>query len=82
VPVLPTAPNSGCCRELREQCLQALACQYLRDTNLPVGEIAARLVYADTAAFTHAFRRWSGCTPTNWRAAQVTEARSAPAALS
>jgi AraC-like DNA-binding protein len=64
-------------RQLRVECLQALACQYLRDTELPVAEIAARLVYADSAAFTHAFRRWSGCTPTAWRAAQRTWARSA-----
>jgi AraC-like DNA-binding protein len=57
-------------RQLREECRLALSCQYLRDTELPMAEIAARLVYADSAAFTHAFRRWSGCTPTAWRAAQ------------
>jgi AraC-like DNA-binding protein len=65
-------------RQLREECLQALACQYLRDTELPVAEIAARLVYADSAAFTHAFRRWSGCTPTAWRAAQRIQACPVP----
>ncbi len=64
-------------RQLREECRQALSCQYLRDTDLPVAEIAARLVYADGAAFTRAFRRWSGCTPTAWRASQRTETRSA-----
>ena len=64
-------------RQLREECRQALACQYLRDTGLPVAEIAARLVYADNAAFTHAFRRWSGHTPSAWRAAQRAEALAA-----
>lgn len=60
-------------RQLREECRQALACQYLRDTKLAVAEIAARLVYADSAAFTRAFRRWNGHTPSAWRAAQGAE---------
>ncbi len=64
-------------RRLREECLQALACQYLRDTELPVAEIAARLVYADNAAFTRAFRRWNGHTPSAWRATQRAETRAA-----
>ena len=64
-------------RQLREECRQALACQYLRDTQLPVAEIAARLVYADSAAFTHTFRRWSSCTPTAWRAKQRAEPKPA-----
>jgi AraC-like DNA-binding protein len=45
-----------------------VACQLLRDTQLSVGEIAASLHYGDASAFAHAFRRWSGRTPTQWRA--------------
>ena len=45
-----------------------VACQLLRDTQMSVGEIAASLHYGDASAFAHAFRRWSGRTPTQWRA--------------
>ena len=31
------------------------------------GEIAAALGYSEASAFTRAFRRWSGRTPTDWR---------------
>ena len=46
-----------------------LACQLLRNTHLPVTHIAAALQYADANAFSRAFRQWTGCTPTAWRAA-------------
>ena len=46
-----------------------LACQLLRNTQLPVTHIAAALQYADANAFSRAFRQWTGCTPTAWRAA-------------
>jgi AraC-like DNA-binding protein len=45
-----------------------LACQLLRNTQMPVTHIAAALQYADTNAFSRAFRQWAGCTPTAWRA--------------
>jgi AraC-like DNA-binding protein len=45
-----------------------LACQLLRNTQLPVTHIAAALQYADANAFSRAFRQWTGCTPTAWRA--------------
>lgn len=41
--------------------------QLLADTTMPVIEISQSLHYADASAFTHAFRRWSGTTPTQWR---------------
>ena len=40
----------------------------LQSSALPVTEIASRLGYADTAAFTRAFRRWSGTSPRRWHA--------------
>ncbi len=43
--------------------------QLLLDTGMPVIAIAQSLHYADPSAFTHAFRRWSGITPTQWREA-------------
>lgn len=41
----------------------------LRDPVAPIVSIAWSLGYADASAFSRAFRRWSGRTPTDWRAA-------------
>ena len=54
-------------REVADEIRFEVACQLLRDTQLPVSEIAASLHYGDASAFAHAFRRWSGRTPTQWR---------------
>lgn len=43
------------------------ACGMLVSTAQPVEEIATRLGYNDPANFTRAFRRWAGCTPTQYR---------------
>jgi AraC-like DNA-binding protein len=42
--------------------------QLLTDTALPVRQIAEAIGYADVSVFTRAFKRWSGATPTAWRA--------------
>ena len=34
---------------------------------MPLAQIAAALGYSEASAFTRAFRRWSGQTPTTWR---------------
>lgn len=39
------------------------ACQLLDVARIPITEIAASLGYAETSAFSRAFRRWSGATP-------------------
>ncbi|HET8881947.1 MAG TPA: helix-turn-helix domain-containing protein [Solimonas sp.] len=39
----------------------------LRDARLPVAHVAERLGYADVAAFTHSFRRWTGKAPSQLR---------------
>lgn len=44
-----------------------IARQLLQDTEVPLGQIAAALGYSEASAFTRAFRRWSGQTPTSWR---------------
>ena len=44
-----------------------IARQLLRDTQVPLAQIAAALGYSEASAFTRAFRRWSGQTPTAWR---------------
>lgn len=45
-----------------------IARQLLGDTDVPLGQVAAALGYSEASAFTRAFRRWSGQTPTAWRA--------------
>jgi AraC-like DNA-binding protein len=42
--------------------------QLLADTDIPVAQISAALDFSEPAAFTHAFERWSGVTPSVWRA--------------
>jgi AraC-like DNA-binding protein len=44
-----------------------IARQLLQDTEVPLCQIAAALGYSEASAFTRAFRRWSGQTPTAWR---------------
>ena len=44
-----------------------IAHQLLRDTQMPLANIAGLLDYADAASFNRAFRRWSGTTPGAWR---------------
>jgi AraC-like DNA-binding protein len=57
-------------RQLFEEVRRQLARQLLRDTDLPVLTIAETLGYGDAPAFTRAFRRWCGTTPSAWRAAR------------
>jgi AraC-like DNA-binding protein len=45
------------------------AAKLLEQTDLPLGEIADALDYTDPSAFTRAFVRWTGTTPSAWRAA-------------
>lgn len=46
-----------------------VAKQLLRDTSIPVSQIALALGYAELAPFVRAFRRWSDHSPASWRAA-------------
>jgi len=50
-----------------------IARQLLEDTQVPLSEIAAALGYSEASAFTRAFRRWSGRTPTAWRVGRPTQ---------
>ena len=47
----------------------------LRDSTAPVVSVAWSLGYADASAFSRAFRRWSGMTPTEWRQAAERDVR-------
>jgi AraC-like DNA-binding protein len=45
-----------------------IARQLLHGTKVSLTQIAVALGYSESSAFTRAFRRWSGETPTAWRA--------------
>lgn len=55
-------------REITNETRFEIARQLLHDTKVPLSQIAAALGYSEASAFTRAFRRWSGLTPTAWRA--------------
>lgn len=57
-------------RDLLDEIRFGLAREYLGGTRLPMAEIAHLLGYGESGNFSHAFRRWSGCSPMQWRAAQ------------
>jgi len=54
-------------QELTDHCRFEIARQMLEDSDIEPVHIAAALNYADASAFSRAFRRWSGITPTLWR---------------
>lgn len=53
-------------RALVDEVRVALAEELLSTGSLSVEQVARRLGYAETAAFTHAFRRWKGMSPRSW----------------
>lgn len=57
-------------RELKQRCRLEVARQLLETSDMDVAAIAETLQYANSSAFTRAFRRWSGTAPTQWRAAR------------
>lgn len=57
-------------RQLVDESRLEISRQMLRDSALEITRIATSLGYADSSAFTRAFRRWTGTTPAQWRAAR------------
>jgi len=54
-------------RKLLDETRFELARRMLKNSRLTVCQIADSLGYADSRAFTRAFRRWSGVSPGQWR---------------
>jgi len=54
-------------RDLLNQARFDVARDLLSGTGMPVTDLALVLGYADTSAFTHAFQRWAGVAPSQWR---------------
>jgi AraC-like DNA-binding protein len=57
--------------EILQHLRQDLAVRYLDDRKLHVSKIAWLLGFRDVSAFTHAFKRWTGRTPSQMRAAHA-----------
>ena len=56
-------------REILADVRRTLAVDYLRKTRMTTEDIASRLGYSDAANFRHAFLRWTGKTPNEYRRA-------------
>ena len=54
-------------RELISEARFEVACQLLKVTGMRIADIALALGYANAAGFSHAFQRWSGVAPSEWR---------------
>jgi AraC-like DNA-binding protein len=54
-------------RELINEARFEVARQLLAGTRMDITNIALALGYADPSSFTHAFQRWSGVAPSEWR---------------
>jgi AraC-like DNA-binding protein len=54
-------------RELLEEVRFQLAKEYLLETRLPLAEVAELLGYSEPGNFSHAFKRWSGRSPREFR---------------
>lgn len=57
-------------RQVADDVRFEIACELLAKTDMALGQVAAALRYSELSAFTRAFRRWSGKTPSAWRTSQ------------
>ena len=60
--------------EILQQLRRDLSVRYLDDRKLHVSKIAWLLGFNEVSAFTHAFRRWTGKTPSQMRTAGASSA--------
>jgi len=54
-------------RQLLGETRFEVACQLIADSGLELSAVAAALDFSEPAAFNHAFHRWAGCAPSEWR---------------
>lgn len=53
---------------LLDEVRKELACWYLQNSDLSIERIAEHLGFIDTSNFSRVFRRWMGCTPSQFKA--------------
>jgi AraC-like DNA-binding protein len=61
--------------EVVDELRRSLALQYLKDPGMSLSQIAWQLGYEQSTSFNHAFRRWTGRSPS-----EVRKRKSLPAA--
>jgi AraC-like DNA-binding protein len=61
-----------------EEMRRELALRYLEDAKLSISQVAWLLGFQEAGAFTHAFRRWTGQTPSEVRRSELPPDRVAP----
>jgi len=64
-------------KDLLDESRRHLAINYLRQSHCSINEICYRLGFNEPSSFNRAFRRWTGCSPGQWRR-QLTQS-AAPA---
>jgi AraC-like DNA-binding protein len=63
--------------DLQNDVRKTLALNLLENETLALAEIAFSLGYSEVSAFNHAFRRWVGQAPGDYRRLRAAQARSA-----
>lgn len=63
--------------DLQNDVRKTLAMNLLENETLALSEIAFSLGYSDVSAFNHAFRRWTGQSPGNYRRARADQSMAA-----
>ncbi len=58
-------------RQVANEIRFEIACELLENTEMALSQIAAVLRYSELSAFTRAFRRWSGQSPSAWRTSHL-----------
>lgn len=53
--------------DVLDQTRRAMACRMLAQTGVPISSVAGLLEYSSATAFTLAFKRWMGLTPSEYR---------------
>lgn len=56
-------------RDVVDETRREIAAAGIQDRNLSLGELAFMLGFSDASAFSRAYRRWTGCSPSRARAA-------------
>ena len=54
-------------QQLLDEARNELACWYLRQSALPLGQVAEKIGFGDQTNFSRSFKRWKGLTPKDYR---------------
>ena len=54
-------------QQLLDEARNELACWYLRQSTLPLGQVAEKIGFGDQTNFSRSFKRWKGLTPKDYR---------------